>query len=50
MFYKFIKEVVNTYNRMFCPCPVLAINEINPFLATFFVFWKKETWLFSPVA
>ena len=35
-------EVVDTYNRIFCPCPLLAINEINPFLAKFFVLWKKE--------
>ena len=39
-------EVVDTCNRIFCRCPVLAINEINSFFAKFFVFWKKERWLF----
>ena len=38
--------VVDTYNRIFCWCPVPAINEINPFLAKFFVFWKEERRLF----
>ena len=37
---------VDTDNRILCKCPVLGINNINQFLATFFIFWKKKRWLF----
>ena len=35
-------KVVDTHNRIFFRCPVLVINEINPFLAKFFCFQKTE--------
>ena len=46
MLYKFVMEVVDTYNIIFSRCPVFAINETNPLVAKVLVFWKKGRWLF----